>query len=317
MQALPLRSMTKQKMKQGGLALCAQRWSSTLWSLLAVIVVAFACTSFTQAQQGTAIQPCTDTPQKNTIAHPRNAVETKPSVSQTLIDSSIPDDPSLEKLVSVYSAKVRALETVIGRLEADLKKEKLGGGSMGNFVTDGVRAEASRRLGYRVSLVIVNSGGLRRSTITAGELRAKDIFELLPFENALIELDLTGQQVLEIVNIVLTGRDAQSGAKITYRLNAQKNPELLSVRLIDGNGRAVEIDPRATYKVVTIDYLLRLASGDYSLFQEAKNVKPLGITIRDAMIDYVKSEAAAGRTIKPNIDGRFAEKIESSEAQHQ
>jgi 2',3'-cyclic-nucleotide 2'-phosphodiesterase (5'-nucleotidase family) len=304
-------------MKQRRLALHAQRGSSTLRSVFLVIVMAFAAGSLAHAQQSTAIQPCTDTPPKNKTLLQDNAVEAKPSVNEVLIDSSISDDPSLEKLVSVYGARVRALETVIARLEADLKKERIGGGSLGNFVTDGLRSEASRRLGYRLPLVVVNSGGLRRSTISAGDLRAKDIFELLPFENALVELDLTGQQVLQLLNIVLAGHDAQSGARITYRLNAEKNPELLRVRLIDPTGGEVEIDPRATYKVVTIDYLLRLASGEYSLFQEAKNIKPLGITLRDAMMDYVKSEGAAGRSIKPNMDGRFTEKIDSPEAQRQ
>jgi 2',3'-cyclic-nucleotide 2'-phosphodiesterase (5'-nucleotidase family) len=304
-------------MKQRGLAPRAQHRSSSLRSLFLLMVMAFAAGSLAQAQQSTAIQPCTDTPPKNKTVLQQNAVEAKPSVSQTLIDSSIPDDHSIEKLVSVYGARVRALETVIARLEADLKKERIGGGSLGNFVTDGLRSEVSRRLGYHVPLVVVNSGGLRRSTISAGDLRSKDIFELLPFENALVELDLTGQQVLQLLNIVLTGHDAQSGARITYRLNAEKNPGLLKVRLVDATGREVEIDPHATYKVVTIDYLLRLASGEYSMFQEAKNVKLLGITLRDAMMDYVKSEGAAGRSIKPNIDGRFAEKMESSEAQRQ
>jgi hypothetical protein len=36
-----------------------------------------------------------------------------------------------------------------------------------------------------------------------------------------------------------------------------------------------------------------------------KNINPIGLTIRDAMINYVKSETAAGREIRPNLDGRF------------
>ena len=38
---------------------------------------------------------------------------------------------------------------------------------------------------------------------------------------------------------------------------------------------------------------------------QAKKIEPLGLTIRDAMIDYVKKETAAGRDIKVNLDGRF------------
>ena len=38
---------------------------------------------------------------------------------------------------------------------------------------------------------------------------------------------------------------------------------------------------------------------------QAKKIEPLGLTIRDAIIDYVKTETAAGRDIKVNLDGRF------------
>ncbi len=57
--------------------------------------------------------------------------------------------------------------------------------------------------------------------------------------------------------------------------------------------------------MISIDYLLKVTGGDYTILREAKNPQPLGLTIRDAMIDYVKSETAAGRDIRPVLDGRF------------
>ena len=73
-----------------------------------------------------------------------------------------------------------------------------------------------------------------------------------------------------------------------------------------------EIDPAATYKVICIDYLWKRTTtrasdteGDYSILGQAKKIEPVGLTIRDAIIDYVKKETAAGHEIKPNLDGRF------------
>jgi hypothetical protein len=58
--------------------------------------------------------------------------------------------------------------------------------------------------------------------------------------------------------------------------------------------------------VISIDYLLKVTGGDYAaILREAKNTKPLGLTIRDAITDYVKAETAAGREIKATYDGRF------------
>ena len=41
---------------------------------------------------------------------------------------------------------------------------------------------------------------------------------------------------------------------------------------------------------------------------QGKNIQPIGLTIRDALIQYVKHETAAGREIKSTLDGRFVEK---------
>jgi len=232
-------------------------------------------------------------------------------VTETVVDSSIPDDPPVDKMLAVYAPKVRELDTVIGTLKGDLRKGGIGAGSLGNFVTDGLLAGARKKLGPSVVLAITNAGGLRKNAFSEGDLRVRDMFELLPFENALVQFDLTGEQLLKLLNVVLTHRDAQSGARIRYRTGADNKPELASAKLLI-DGQEKEIDPAATYTIVSIDYLWKRVSttpseteGDYSILGRAKKIQPLGLTMRDAMIDYVKSETAASRSIKTNLDGRF------------
>lgn len=225
--------------------------------------------------------------------------------SQKLVDSTVPDDPAVNKMLEAYSPKVRALNEVIGKLKGDLRKSGVGAGSLGNFVTNGLRAEAERKLGKPVAVAVTNSGGLRKDVITEGDLRLQDMFELLPFENALVAFDLTGAQVIDLLRVVVGRRDAQSGAKIKYTLNEQKRPELETVKLLI-NGQEKEIDPAAIYTVISIDYLLRVTGGDYApVLSQAKNIRPLGLTMRDALTQYVKEETAAGREIKATLDGRF------------
>lgn len=223
---------------------------------------------------------------------------------ETLVDAKIPDDPAVERMLKPYSGKVRALNVVIGRLDGELKKGGVGAGSLGNFVTDGIRSQASLKLGKPVLLAVTNSGGLRKNTIAPGELRASDIFELMPFENALVQVDLTGEQLAKLLSVILEAKDAQSGAKIRYRMNGDK-PEMVAVKLLDARGRETEIDPNMTYSVVTIDYLLNLGTGRYSLLQGGKNPTPLGLTLRDALMNHVKAKTAAGRTVHEALDGRF------------
>ena len=226
--------------------------------------------------------------------------------SEILVDSSIRDDQGVDKMLAAYSPKVRELDAVIGRLQGELRKGGAGAGSMGNFVTDGMRAQGSLKLGQPIDVAVMNGGGLRRSSISEGELRARDIFELLPFENALVTVELTGDQLRKLLDVVVSGREAQSGARIVYFTKPDKTSVVESAALRGPGGVEKQIDPKATYRVVTIDYLINVGGERYAILREGKNLQPLGITLRDAVIAYVKAETAAGRVIKPNLDGRFS-----------
>lgn len=251
-------------------------------------------------------------------AQPAPTKDVGARVTETQVDGALKDDAAVEKMLGAYSPKVRELSTVIGTLKGELRKGGIGAGSLGNFVTDGLLAEARKKLGKSVVLTLTNAGGLRKSTMSEGDIRISDIWELLPFENALVQFDLTGEQLLALLNQVLSHRDAQSGARVVYRVNADNKSELLSARLLI-NGREEEIKPQATYTIVSIDYLLKRQSttpsdqqGNYSVLAKAQKIEPLGLTMRDAMIQYVKDETAAGRSIKTNLDGRFMQ--ESTQA---
>lgn len=238
-------------------------------------------------------------------ASPARTNDVRARVAETIVDSTLDDDPSVTKMLAVYSPKVRELDVVIGRLRGELRKGGTGSGSLGNFVTDGMRWQATLKAGKTITLSVMNGGGMRRSTIGEGELRARDIFELLPFENALVTIDLTGVQLRKLLDTILTANEAQSGARIVYRNTPEKKNEAVSIKLREVSGE-IEIDPAKTYTVVTIDYIYNVGGARWGIFREGTNMKALGITLREALMNYVKSETAAGRDIKPNLDGRFS-----------
>ena len=250
--------------------------------------------------QGAAIEPCPATPAP---AKTQPRPETRARL--LTVDSSIPDDPDVLKIIAPYEGKVRELSKVIGRLDGGLSKTGAGGGTLGNFVTDAVRAQGQAKLGKPIVLAMMNNGGLRKNEIAAGDIRASDIFELLPFENALVAVDVTGAQLAKILQVVT--RDVQSGARIQFKWNDQNRPEFISGKLVDANGKEYEIDPNQTYTILTIDYLMSLKSGAYAILQEVKNPTPLNLTLRDAVMNYVKGETAAGRAVRSVKDDRFVQ----------
>jgi 2',3'-cyclic-nucleotide 2'-phosphodiesterase (5'-nucleotidase family) len=251
--------------------------------------------------QGAAIEPCQATPA------PAKSGPQKVSEQASLlpVDDSVPADKDVEKMLAPYSEKVRELSKVIGRLEGNLSKTGVGGGSLGYFVTNGIRAQAEAKLGKPVTLVVMNVGGLRKNEISAGDLKASDIFELLPFENALVALELTGTQLAQLLQVV--PRDAQAGARIEFKWNDRNRAEFISGKLVDASGKEQDVDPQKIYTVVTIDYLLQVGGGPYAILKEAKSTTPLNVTLRDAILNYVKSETAAGRPIRSVVDNRFVQ----------
>lgn len=260
-------------------------------------------------QQGNQAPSTATTSKGGAKTSGQNPVPSQPAdisnrASENLIDDSYPEDPELKNIIAPYKTRVEELNKPIGKLAGDIKKEGMGGGAVGNFVADALRSVAEKKLGKPVLLSVVNTSGIRKNWIGAGELRSSDIYEMLPFENALIALDLTGEQLLRFMDINVRRGNAQSGARIVYRDNPEKKQnELVSLKIGEG-GAGRDIDPKAMYTIVTIDYLVK-RGGDYSVLQEAKNMRPLNVTMRDALLEYVKAETAAGRPVKAGLDGRF------------
>lgn len=262
-----------------------------------------------QQQQGTQARPAASTTPSTGAQGAQAAGASQPldirgRASENVVDSTLKEDPELQKIIAPYKTKVDELNMPIGKLAGDLKKAGMGGGSLGNFVSDALRAVAEKRLAKPVLLAVVNTSGLRKNAIAAGDLSTTDIFELLPFENALVTLDLTGEQLRRFMDVNVQRRNAQSGARILYRNNKEKKQnEIVSLKLGTRDSER-DIDPKGIYTIVTIDYLVK-RGGDYAVLQEGKNLKPLGVTMRDAVLEYVKAETAAGRAVKATLDGRF------------
>lgn len=287
------------------------RRAITITFLLAAVCALTAPTRTAHGQAGQERQSTAPaTPSPSNAPAPRD-INVRAGVRA--IDASVPDDPAVTEAIAPYRARVAELEIVIGRLERELRKGGMGGGSLGNFVTDALLSRARAALpDETITMAITNSGGLRKNEIAAGDIRTRDIYELLPFENALVAVDLTGEQLLRFLRVVVSQRDAQSGARIVYRRNAaERTNEIVSVRL-GSRETEREIDPAAIYTIVTIDYLVN-RGGNYSVLQEARRTRPLGVTMRDAVLQYVRAETAASRTLNVNLDGRFRAERNPSE----
>jgi 2',3'-cyclic-nucleotide 2'-phosphodiesterase (5'-nucleotidase family) len=87
-----------------------------------------------------------------------------------------------------------------GGAEPELAKGSGDDDALGDWVADTMMAAAS--LGGPVQAALTNHGGLRRH-LAPGPVRAEDLYEVLPFENQLVVAELTGAEMVQLVQETL------------------------------------------------------------------------------------------------------------------
>ncbi len=178
---------------------------------------------------------------------------------------------------------------------------------MGNLVAD---AMVDRVADQGVTIAIQNGGGVRAS-IDAGEVTMGEVLTVLPFQNSLATMQLTGAGVIAALENGVSqaedgaGRFPQvSGVRFTWDASiAAGEGRVVEVLVRDGDNW-VPIDPAGVYGVVTNNYM-RSGGDGYKIFAaEGMNAYDYGPGLEDVVADYM----AAGGAYTPYTDGRISQK---------
>lgn len=173
-------------------------------------------------------------------------------------------------------------------------------GLLNNFVADLTLSVAKEYSAKNIDFCLLNNGGLR-TPLMKGEVTRGMVYELMPFENELLVLDISGDQMVDLINYVV---DRSIGD------NAKTGVSLSGMRVTISDGVATHVmmgvntfDPEKTYRVVTSDYLAG-GGDDMTFFTELESVEKLGVKLRDAILDYISTLAEKGINIDAELDGR-------------
>ena len=109
--------------------------------------------------------------------------------------------------VDDYSKNDGDYNTAIGNLMADAVFE------LTNPVFKG-------RTGKNIDMVLLNHGGIR-SILPKGNITRKTAYKLMPFENSVMVIGLTGQEVIELANYILTEKKPHPLEGITIKTNTE------------------------------------------------------------------------------------------------
>lgn len=161
-------------------------------------------------------------------------------------------DNEIVELIKPYRHGVDSLKNiVIGKTK--INQPVRGSEEVINFVS-AFEADKGRRLinGRKIDLAMANRGGVR-SGMPAGKVTRGQIMEMLPFDNRVVVLEISGSDLLEALEINAASHRVSYDRMVTVEMDGDK----LLKALIDGK----QVDPNATYTIATIDYIAK--GGDY------------------------------------------------------
>jgi 2',3'-cyclic-nucleotide 2'-phosphodiesterase (5'-nucleotidase family) len=202
----------------------------------------------------------------------------------------IDEDEDVEAIINPYRSDIQdQLSTVLTTSTAVIERGQPEG-PLGNLTADILRNRATREMNETVHIAILNNGGLR-VPLPAGPINVGHIFELMPFENHITILKLTGEQVRNLADeIAAAGGEPVSG--IRFRINNGKAEDVLV-----GNRTA---EPDANYWVATNNWLADGGGDMPTLWAPLERLDKM-VLIRDAFIEYLKFMP----TIEPVTDSRI------------
>jgi len=212
---------------------------------------------------------------------------------QYAISKDLPMDSAMLAFYKPYKQRLdSSMNDVIAVAETEISRAKPEG-KLNNLMADAM-AEIARQNQIKFDMAYTNYGGLRLA-IPQGKIPLYKIYELMPFENRLVSVTFKGSDMqLFLDYIAEMGGDPVSG--IRFKIKDKKAIDIF----INGE----PFNNNKEYVVLTSDYMANQGDGGY-IFAKAYNRQEYQIKLRDTILDYLKQQTQAGKTINPQLDGRI------------
>ena len=131
-----------------------------------------------------------------------------------------------------------------------------------------------------------NYGGVRYDTLSIRGITVKDVLQLDPFQNSLVEMTVTGNEFIDILKMCFVNDQARfpliSGATAEYVLDADKK-QVKQVVLYGPDGKKLNL--KKTYRVVTNNYVQAITPTN-----RKDEGHSLGIGTAEAIMQFLKDK---------------------------
>ncbi|WP_088008508.1 5'-nucleotidase C-terminal domain-containing protein [Indiicoccus explosivorum] len=220
--------------------------------------------------------------------------------------------PTIDELME---APVGATAEVLLSAARDLVRAQEA--PLGNLIADGMLAAAQEVSEVPVVFAVQNGGGIR-ADIDAGEITYGEVLTVLPFNNSLALMDLTGAEIKQAFEHSvalypeLSGAFLQvsEGVQVVFDSSRPAGDRVVSIEVLQ-DGEWVAIDMDATYRIATNVFTAK-GGDDYDVFAEAYadgRVFEPGNIDWETFADYL----ASLETVNPQDEDRIVNIAPSAE----
>ena len=187
------------------------------------------------------------------------------------------EDINMTKIYNKYLSQMKKLDKPIGRAAGNFFKNEENNtiSDIGAWVTKAMMNQTSSQI------AVVNSGGIRTG-LNSGDITISDMYALIPFDNAIVTMKLSGKALKRVIEYCLDGPGEFYGINVYYDSSAAKGNRIVSMTLFDG--RSIEMNE--DYRVATLDFVIN--GGDKFDFSGARDIKETQDILRDLLIKKVK-----------------------------
>ena len=223
-------------------------------------------------------------------------------VSQTriLVDNRYDATPDVAAaaFLAPFKQKVDSvMGPVVGRAACDMVADRPES-ALSNLLPD-IFMYMAKYYQEKPDFAVYNMGGIR-AALSKGDVTYGDVLDIAPFENKICFVTLSGEQVMHLFEqIAFRGGE---GVSKGVQLVITKDGHLVSARL---NGQP--IDPKASYRITTIDYLVQGNDG-LTAFKEGTNLNSPSDSKNNAryvISDYFREMMEAGKAVDAKVEGRI------------
>ncbi len=223
------------------------------------------------------------------------------------VTDKIADAPEFAVVFDKYKDLLQKLAEPIGRtavtLDARSESNRTQETNIANFIADAFRQATNADIGF------LNGGSIRADlTYNPGTLTKRDILSMLPFNNPVVKIEISGKTLREALEhgVARSAEDAEPGrfpqvSGLTYKFDTSRPA---GSRIIEAKIAGVPINDNKNYTLAATSFIALSGGDGYEMFKNGRVLTDLDKVQKDAEILENAIKNAPDKLIAPKIENR-------------